>query len=242
MTKELKRRSVRSFLVLVFGMAALIAGYWILQAQPMQQEAAKPFRQVMELNGKIWQKFFKVSRQNYAEMPPKGKIPRVNGDIGLEKEVNAATWKMLVIADDADPKSRRIAVTMDDIMKMPRTDTAMNFRCVEGWSEDMGFAGVKFSDFMKAYNLESKPYVGLVTVDGEYYVSVDIESMMHDQTLLAFEMNGLPLKHANGAPLRLVIPTKYGIKNLKQIGKIFFSDTRPPDYWAEQGYDWYAGL
>ena len=41
---------------------------------------------------------------------------------------------------------------------------------------------------------------------------------------------------------RLVIPVKYGIKNLKRIGKIFFSDKRPRDYWAEQGYDWFAGL
>ena len=65
---------------------------------------------------------------------------------------------------------------------------------------------------------------------------------MHPQTLLAFEMNGENLRLKNGAPLRLVIPVKYGIKNIKRIGKIFFSDQRPPDYWAEQGYDWYAGL
>ena len=66
--------------------------------------------------------------------------------------------------------------------------------------------------------------------------------MMHEQTLLAYEMNGDPLNAKHGFPLRLVIPVKYGIKNLKQIGKIFFSDERPPDYWAERGYDWYAGL
>ena len=106
----------------------------------------------------------------------------------------------------------------------------------------MAFAGVRFSDFMRAYNLKGLPYVGLVSSDGEYYVSIDLESMMHEQTLLAYEMNGAPLKPANGAPLRLSIPLKYGIKNLKRIGKIFFSAQRPPDYWAERGYDWYAGL
>ena len=42
-------------------------------------------------------------------------------------------------------------------------------------------------------------------------------------------------------PLRLVIPVKYGIKNIKRIGTIRFTGRRPPDYWAEQGYDWYAG-
>jgi DMSO/TMAO reductase YedYZ molybdopterin-dependent catalytic subunit len=45
----------------------------------------------------------------------------------------------------------------------------------------------------------------------------------------------------HGAPLRLVIPVKYGIKSLKQIGAIRFTDRRPADYWAERGYDWYAG-
>ena len=90
----------------------------------------------------------------------------------------------------------------------------------------MSFGGVKFSDFVKSYNLKLKRYVGLVSVDGEYFVSIDIESMMHEQTLLAYEMNGLPLRPANGSPLRLVIPVKYGIKNIKQIGKIFFADSR----------------
>jgi DMSO/TMAO reductase YedYZ molybdopterin-dependent catalytic subunit len=131
---------------------------------------------------------------------------------------------------------------MKDILALPRTATAVEFHCIEGWSEDMAFAGVKFSDFVAAFHLKPKAYVGLETPDGEYYVSIDIESMMHPQTLLAYEMNGEPLRLENGAPLRLLIPTKYGIKNIKRIGKIFFSDTRPPDYWAEQGYDWFAGL
>jgi DMSO/TMAO reductase YedYZ molybdopterin-dependent catalytic subunit len=39
-----------------------------------------------------------------------------------------------------------------------------------------------------------------------------------------------------------VIPLKYGIKNLKRIGTISFSLSRPPDYWADRGYDWYAGF
>ena len=43
-------------------------------------------------------------------------------------------------------------------------------------------------------------------------------------------------------PLRLTIPVKYGIKNIKQLGKIAYTRERPDDYWAERGYDWYAGL
>jgi DMSO/TMAO reductase YedYZ molybdopterin-dependent catalytic subunit len=55
-------------------------------------------------------------------------------------------------------------------------------------------------------------------------------------------MNGAPLPMNQGYPLRLIIPVKYGIKHLKRIGSIFFSNTRPPDYWYERGYDYYAGL
>ena len=62
------------------------------------------------------------------------------------------------------------------------------------------------------------------------------------QTLLCYEMNGEPLNLDPGAPLRLAIPVKYGIKNIKRIGTIKFTNERPADYWAEQGYDYYSGL
>jgi len=73
-------------------------------------------------------------------------------------------------------------------------------------------------------------------------VCLDRDSAFHLQTILAYEMNDQPLTEVHGAPLRLIIPVKYGIKNLKRIGTITFSNTRPPDYWAERGYDYYSGL
>ena len=66
-------------------------------------------------------------------------------------------------------------------------------------------------------------------------------SALHPQTLLVYEMGDKPLLPEHGALLRLYIPVKYGIKSLKRIGTIRFIDERPADYWAEQGYDWYAG-
>ena len=50
-----------------------------------------------------------------------------------------------------------------------------------------------------------------------------------------------PLKPEHGSPLRLASPTKYGIKLIKRIGRIEFTNERPRDYWAESGYDWYSG-
>ena len=80
------------------------------------------------------------------------------------------------------------------------------------------------------------------TPDGTYYVGLDMKSAMHPQTLLCYEMNDLPLPENHGAPLRLIIPVKYGVKNLKRIGKIFFSDLPPRDYWHDAGYEYDAAL
>ena len=84
--------------------------------------------------------------------------------------------------------------------------------------------------------------MSLATPDQVYYVGLDLPSALHPQTLLAYEMNGQALTSEHGSPLRLVIPVKYGIKNIKRVGSIRFTNERPADYWAEQGYDWYAGL
>ena len=239
----LKKRSLRSFTVFFLSALVICGGIGLLlKRQTATNRAPAPFRQVLEFNGKLWKKLFNANRPNRPSSTILSGEPRVNGVVGLEEPLNIANWKLAIIADDQNPNSPRITLNLNDIMALPRTDTSLEFRCIEGWSEDMSFAGVKFSDFMKAYNLESRLYVGFETSDGKYYVSVDMESMMHDQTLLAYEMNGAPLQPLNGAPLRLVIPTKYGIKSIKRIGKIFFSDRRPRDYWAERGYDWYAGL
>jgi DMSO/TMAO reductase YedYZ molybdopterin-dependent catalytic subunit len=232
----MNKRTARSFAVLLGGLVLLCGLYTWAWRQPDADNVPAPFRRALEWNGKIWKKFYSPNVV-VAPPPPAGRAPRVNGDIGLESELR--DWKLEV--DSVDGK--KFFLSMNDLRRLPRTETSFNFKCIEGWSEVMSFGGVKFSDFLFAYGLsQDVPYVGLETPDGEYYVSLDMASMLHPQTLLAFEQNGKPLLPENGAPLRLAIPVKYGIKNLKRIGRIFFSRKRPPDYWAEQGYDWFSGL
>ncbi len=134
---------------------------------------------------------------------------------------------------------------MADIKKLPKTEIVFDFKCIEGWDQVTHWAGVKFSDFMKAYHLTQESamnYLGLSTPDEEYYVGIDMASAMHPQTLLCYEMNGKPLPMDQGYPLRLMIPVKYGIKSLKRIGSMYFDNAKPPDYWAERGYDYFSGL
>ena len=118
-------------------------------------------------------------------------------------------------------------------------------KCVEGWSHIVTWGGVVFSDFVERFHPEEAdaPFVGLATPDREYQVGLERAAMMHSQTMLTLDLQREPLSEAHGAPVRLTTPLKYGIKQIKRIGTIRFSETQPEnDYWAERGYDWYAAL
>lgn len=129
-------------------------------------------------------------------------------------------------------------------LKLPKKDLVFDFKCIEGWSQVTHWAGVPLRTFMQHYRLNGQAkmnYVGLVTPDKGYYVGIDMPGALHPQTILCYEMNGKPLPVNQGFPLRLIIPVKYGIKHIKRIGTMFFSNHKPADFWAERGYDYYAG-
>ncbi len=242
-----QRKSRRSFLIA--GFSALAGGLGLWWAKNLEEEDEVPwiFRRILAFNEKIWRGLFNQNSVNEnPEAPAKGSLARVNSDIGIEEQIDLAGWRLAVsptpeIEDLSDV--RNLNFTMAQIKALPAVEQTEVFKCVEGWSETISYKGVCFSDFLTSLKLGREyKYVGLETPDSNYYVSIDTESMMHPKTVLAYEMNGVPLTLAHGAPLRLIIPVKYGIKNLKRIGRIYFSDERPPDYWTEQGYDWYAAL
>ena len=163
--------------------------------------------------------------------------------MGLGDDFDVTEWKLHLHGIS----SQQTTVTLDQIRALPMVRATMRLCCIEGWSIAVNWGGVRFSDFANAYppqTINGKPpaYVGISTPDDQYYVGLDVASAMHPQTLLCYEIDGKPLTAEHGAPLRLVIPTKYGIKNIKRIGNIRYTDKKPADYWAEQGYDWYAGL
>jgi Oxidoreductase molybdopterin binding domain len=145
------------------------------------------------------------------------------------------------------PQTPGLLLTMDDILKLPRHELVTQFKCIEGWSEIVHWAGIRMADFMEAYPPAlidgSQPkYVYMETPDGDYYTGYDLDVCRHPQTLLVTEMMGAPLTQYHGAPLRLHMPTKYGYKQIKRIGLIAYTNRKPDDYWIKLGYDWYAGL
>ena len=123
--------------------------------------------------------------------------------------------------------------------------------CVEGWSAIAWWAGLRFDDLLRAYppmsqakwvRLESSVNLGPWGNPDPYYVSLDLSTARHPQTLLATHLNGHPLTLDHGAPLRLLVPVKLGLKNVKAITKITYAAEEPKDYWAERGYSNYDGV
>ena len=237
--REIGRKTRRS--LLVGGVATLAgAGVWEwLRSRTPDDGIAWPLRRALKTNEKLAHGYFRETRLVRTFPPDSVESGRVNGDIGLDDEVDPA-WK-LSVTGIGNP----LSLALDDIKALPKVEMITQLNCIEGWSRILQWSGVRFQDFVAKYAVR-KPdpdsYVAFETPDQEYYTGLDLASAMHAQTLLCYEMNGKPLTPEHGAPLRLVVPVKYGIKNIKRLGTIAFSPTRPRDYWAERGYDWYAGF
>jgi len=253
--QEMRRTTIKSLAGFALGALGILGSIKWIVAGADADGLSRPLRKVLEANRKIAGIFF--SNKNLAPIFPKEQAapePRLNGNIGLESSIEMDTWMLNVqnnnIIHGLNESSMKL--TLEEIKKLPKTEITFEFKCIEGWSEISNWGGTKFSDFMLAYGLGGftdhghdnllAEHVSLETPDGGYYIGLDMESALHPQTLLCYEINGKPLSSEHGAPLRLIVPCKYGIKSIKRIGKIAFVGNRPADYWAERGYDYYAGL
>lgn len=253
---------IQSFGWFALAAAVPVGVYQWITHSPKLQGLRKPLRRVLNANEQIAGTYFSDTHLVPTFPVEKAvKNARVNGFEGIKTPI-PADWKLQV----DQPGSSPLLLTMDEVRALPKHEMVYEFKCIEGWSQVQHWGGARLSDFMEKYQLgtksgnapgESTPgvdspnpnntndlfrHVGLETPDKGYYVGIDMESAMHPQTLLAYELNGQPITAPHGAPLRLIIPVKYGVKNLKRIGRIFFSDERPRDYWTERGYDYYVGL
>jgi DMSO/TMAO reductase YedYZ molybdopterin-dependent catalytic subunit len=237
-----RRKTVTSFLVFGLLTGLVMFGWWKLYRTPQSDGSVRPqLRRVFEANEKVARSVF--GKERMAKTYPLSaavKNVRVNGRYGLAGSADTSSWRLRVARSAGDS----LVLSLNDIRKLPKTEIVFDFKCIEGWDQVTHWGGVRFADFVKHYSLRAasgRDYTGLSTPDGQYYVGIDHESMMHPQTLLCYEVNGKPLPQDQGFPLRLIIPVKYGIKHLKRIGTVYFSDAKPRDYWAERGYDYHSG-
>jgi DMSO/TMAO reductase YedYZ molybdopterin-dependent catalytic subunit len=142
-----------------------------------------------------------------------------------------------------------------DIRKLlncfPTHEQITRFVCVEGWTAVACWAGLKFNDLLRAYppmsqarwaRVESSVNLDNSGNPDPYFVSIDLATARHPQTLLATHHDAQPLTVEHGAPLRLLVPVKLGLKNVKAITRITYSAKEPRDYWKSYGYASYDGI
>jgi DMSO/TMAO reductase YedYZ molybdopterin-dependent catalytic subunit len=240
--REATARSRRAFLTAGLAAAAGYGGWAWMRSRSQEGGVELPLRAILRENERVAEAYF----SNGHLSPTFGQSQvnadtRKNGDVGLAEDFEPEQWVLSVQGYD-NAFTRQ--VTMAQIRELPRVQQITQLNCIEGWTVIVQWVGARFADFTARYapQFRNAKYVSMKTPDQTYFVGLDSASALHPQTLLCYEMNGADLTGAHGAPLRLVIPVKYGIKNIKRIGEIAYTKERPEDYWANEGYDWYAGL
>ena len=148
----------------------------------------------------------------------------------------------------------------DLISGMTMEERIYRFRCVEAWSMIIPWQGFQLSALLTKLGVQpGAKYVGFETLvrpeempgqqmgilDWPYVEGLRLDEAMHPLTLIATGLYGQPLPNQNGAPIRLVVPWKYGFKNIKAIVRITLTDTQPACTWnkmAPQEYGFYANV
>lgn len=147
---------------------------------------------------------------------------------------------------------------LDALKSLPSRTQITRHDCVEGWSCIAKWQGVPLATLLDQVGVRPEARFVMFhcfdaiekTLSGEvmYFESIDLIDARHPQTILAYAMNGAPLPVANGAPLRLRVERQLGYKMAKYISRIElvrdFSaiGLGKGSYWADRGYEWYAGI
>lgn len=197
-----------------------------------------------------------TSYNNFYEFGMGKSDPSKYKELG-NKILNPDSWN--VIIDGLVEK--KIEISLEKILsKIPLIERNYHFRCVETWSMNLPFIGFQLSKLLNLVKpLSSAKYVEFTTLSDKrmpghgtlgnvkfpYKEALRIDEAMHDLTLLVVGMYGEWMLPQNGAPLRLIVPWKYGFKSIKSIVKITFIDKMPKSTWmgiAQNEYGFYANV
>ena len=166
-------------------------------------------------------------------------------------------WAVVVEGEVKKPRTFGI----DDLLKLsPMEERLYRLRCVEGWSMVIPWVGyslaelikqveptanAKYVEFHTLADPKTMPFVGSRVLDWPYVEGLRMDEAMHPLALLTFGMYGEVLPNQNGAPVRMVLPWKYGFKSAKSIVKIRFVEQQPKTAWvkaAAQEYGFYSNV
>ncbi|WP_428420514.1 protein-methionine-sulfoxide reductase catalytic subunit MsrP [Methylibium sp.] len=166
-------------------------------------------------------------------------------------------WTVAIEGEVRKPQTLGI----EELLKLgPMEERIYRLRCVEGWSMVIPWVGyslaelikrveptgnAKYVEFVTLADPKQMPFVGSRVLEWPYVEGLRLDEAMHPLTLLAFGMYGEVLPNQNGAPVRLVVPWKYGFKSAKSIVKIRFVEQQPRTAWlkaAAQEYGFYSNV
>ena len=166
-------------------------------------------------------------------------------------------WTVAIEGEVKKPK----VYDLDELLKLSAMEERVyRLRCVEGWSMVVPWVGyslaelikrveptgnAKYVEFVTLADPKTMPFVGSRVLEWPYVEGLRLDEAMHPLTLLTFGMYGEVLPNQNGAPVRAVVPWKYGFKSGKSIVKIRFTDKQPPTSWvksAAQEYGFYSNV
>jgi sulfoxide reductase catalytic subunit YedY len=161
------------------------------------------------------------------------------------KTLRTSPWSVTVGGECAKPGT----VSLDDLLKgLKPEERVYRMRCVEGWSMVIPWLGVPLGEVLKKFEPTTKakyvaftsladpkqmPGVRYRSINWPYREGLRMDEAMHPLTLLATGLYGKPLPQQNGAPLRLVVPWKYGFKGIKSIVAIDFVEKMPETAWHD---------
>jgi sulfoxide reductase catalytic subunit YedY len=166
-------------------------------------------------------------------------------------------WSVAIEGLVKQPKT----FTLEDLIKLaPQEERIYRLRCVEGWSMVIPWVGyslselikkveplgsAKYVEFVTLADPKTMPFVGSRVLEWPYVEALRMDEAMHPLALLTFGMYGEVLPNQSGAPVRMVLPWKYGFKSGKSIVKIRFTDKEPRTAWnkaAAQEYGFYSNV
>ncbi|WP_174874785.1 protein-methionine-sulfoxide reductase catalytic subunit MsrP [Vogesella oryzae] len=160
-------------------------------------------------------------------------------------------WHIVVDGEVEKPRSFGI----EELLKYPQEERIYRLRCVEGWSMVIPWIGFPLSSLLAQVRPTSKakyvafetalrpgemPGVARRVLNWPYREGLRIDEAMHPLAILAVGLYGDVLPNQNGAPIRLVVPWKYGFKSIKAITHIRLVETQPPTSWSQAAPDEYG--
>jgi len=238
------------------GLAALAGAAGLAATGPVSAQGA-----TAKLSG--------VGKSGYSTLEQPNSFKEITGynnyyEFGTEKsdpasyahKLRTRPWTVVVEGEVKRPKMFGI----EDLLKLPLEERVYRMRCVEGWSMVIPWVGfefkrlagqveptgkAKFVEFVTALQPENMPGVRLPVLEWPYLEALRIDEAMHPLTLLAVGLYNEALPKQNGAPIRLVVPWKYGFKSGKSIVRIRFVEKQPKTAWekaASHEYGFYSNV